>query len=490
MTDDAFKALVIDDSPTDSQTLAYLLSKRLQIQAEIANDGIEGLDQLSSRRFDIVFLDLQMPLLSGVDVLREIRAAPSTAALPVVVISSNTDAATVRSLVQLGIFDFVVKPFNAELIVKRFSEKFAPLRARPEVPGAITLPADLTVRDASKVALLIADDDAKFRHFFVSMLGREYQVLEASNGAQALAIALKYLPEFVCASTQLGVFNRDRLADKLRATPSLRGVKIIAIDAEGAGSALDRKRYDGQVRRTFAQAPFKAALEALLAGNLPEAAKFNGESALYTALVSATEQAFGMMMSTEIAVLEPSAQIALGQAATYGFINMFSYSESQGLTVNFSCAQSSIIAMATRMLQMNEAEAAQNLEMAQSTLAETLNIVGGRIKQTLEEQGRRFLLGLPKVEESDRSAGAAGRSDACKANFAAGENIRFSLEVWTRPLSVSKVDCAGLASGATLAAPIDISSGARWEAGTILTADTIGELQAMGAKEVAIFEPL
>jgi hypothetical protein len=197
-----------------------------------------------------------------------------------------------------------------------------------------------------------------------------------------------------------------------------------------------------------------------------------------------------MMMSTEIAVLEPSAQIALGQAATYGFINMFSYSESQGLTVNFSCAQSSIIAMATRMLQMNEAEAAQNLEMAQSTLAETLNIVGGRIKQTLEEQGRRFLLGLPKVEESDRSAGAAGRSDACKANFAAGENIRFSLEVWTRPLSVSKVDCAGLASGATLAAPIDISSGARWEAGTILTADTIGELQAMGAKEVAIFEPL
>lgn len=490
MTDDAFKALVIDDSPTDSQTLAYLLSKRLQIQTEIASDGIEGLDQLSSRRFDIVFLDLQMPLLSGVDVLREIRAAQSTSALPVVVISSNTDAATVRSLVQLGIFDFVVKPFNAELIVKRFSEKFAPLRTRPEVPGAITLPADLTVRDASKLALLIADDDAKFRHFFVSMMEQEYQVLEASNGAQALAIALKYLPELVCASTQLGVFNRDRLADKLRATPGLRGVKIIAIDAEGAGSVLDRKRYDGQVRRTFAQAQFKAALEPLLAGNLPEPAKDNGQSALYTALVSATEQAFGMMMSSAIAVLEPSAQITLGQAATYGFIEMFSHSESKCLTVNFSCAQSCIIAMATRMLQMDEAEAVQNLEMAQSTLAETINIVGGRIRQTLEEQGRRFLLGLPKFEASDRSAGAAGRRNACKANFEAGENIRFSLEVWTRPSSVSKVDCAGLTNGATLAAPIDISSGKRWDAGTILTADAIGELQATGAKEVAIFEPL
>ena len=490
MTDDAFKALVIDDSPTDSQTLAYLLSKRLQIHAEVANDGIEGLDQLSTRRFDIVFLDLQMPLLSGVDVLREIRAAPSTAALPVVVISSNTDAATVRSLLQLGIFDFVVKPFNAELIVKRFSEKFAPLRARPELPGAIALPDDLIVRDASKSVVLIADDDATFRRFFVSTLGRDTQVLEASNGAQALAIALKYLPEFVFASTKLGIFNRDRLADKLRATPSLRGVKIIAIDADGAGSALESKRYDAQVPRIFVPAPFKAALEPLLAGNFPEAAKGNGESALKAPLISATEQAFGMMMSTEIAVLEPSAQIDLGQAATYGFIEMFSYSEGKCVTVTFSCARSSIIAMATRMLLMDEAEAAQNLEMAQSTLAETLNMVGGRIKHTLEEEGRGFLLGLPKIEESDRSAGAAGRQDACKANFAAGENIRFSLAVWTRPLSASKVECANLTNGAALATPIDTSTGTRWEAGMILTAHTIGELQAMGAKEVDIFEPL
>ena len=57
-------------------------------------------------------------------------------------------------------------------------------------------------------------------------------------------------------------------------------------------------------------------------------------------------------------------------------------------------------------------------------------------------------------------------------------------------MSVNKVGCAGLTNGATLAAPIDISAGTRWEAGTILTADTIGELQAMGAKDVAIFEPL
>jgi len=490
MTDNALKALVIDDSPTDSQTLAYLLSKRLQTQAEVANDGLEGLDRLSSTSFDLVFLDVQMPVMNGLEVLREIRAAPSTAALPVIVISSNTDAATVRALLGLGIFDYVVKPYNAELIVKRFNEKFVPLRTRAELPSSIALPGEALVSEAGKPVLLIADDDANFRHFFASTLGVEYQLLEANNGAQALALAVKYLPSFVFASTKLGVFNRDHMADKLRATPSLRGVKIIAIDADGVGSALDPKRYDGQVRRTFVPAAFKAALEPLLGGSLPEPVQTKGESALQTALVSATEQVFGMMMSTEIAVLDGASKIDLGQDATYGFIEMFNYAESKCLTLTFSCPQNCIVSMATRMLLMDEAEAAQSLDLAQSSLAETLNMVGGRIKHTLEEEGRNFLLGLPKVETTDRSAGAPGRQAACKASFAAGENIKFSLEVWTRPLSTSKAECASLPHGAALATAIDVDAEKRWEAGTILSAEIITELQAMGLKEVDIFEPL
>lgn len=54
----------------------------------------------------------------------------------------------------------------------------------------------------------------------------------------------------------------------------------------------------------------------------------------------------------------------------------------------------------------------------------------------------------------------------------------------------SKVACANLTNGAALATPIDTNTGTRWEAGMILTADTIGQLQAMGAKEVDIFERL
>ena len=101
MPDGTRKALIIDDSPTDAQTLSYLLSKRLQTRVEIANDGLEGLDKLATGHFDLAFLDIQMPVMNGVEVLREIRASPNTAELPVIVISSNSDAQTVRSLLEL-----------------------------------------------------------------------------------------------------------------------------------------------------------------------------------------------------------------------------------------------------------------------------------------------------------------------------------------------------------------------------------------------------
>ena len=117
-------------------------------------------------------------------------------------------------------------------------------------------------------------------------------------------------------------------------------------------------------------------------------------------------------------------------------------------------------------------------------------MVGGRIKHTLEEEGRAFLLGLPKVETTDRSVGADGRQDPCRASFGAGDHIQFTLEVWSRPLSISKVDSKALANGAALATVINVDADRKWELGTILTPEIITEIQAIGLPEVDIFEPL
>ena len=166
MENEAIKALVIEDSKTDSQTLSYLLTKRLGCQVEIAEDGLEGLDKLSRNQFDVVFLDLVMPLMDGTEVLQQIRACPETSDLPVVVISGCATETMVRDVVRMGISDYVVKPLNTPEVIKRLSEIVAKIRVN-------LLPADQMgegVREDGQPVFLIADKDPNFRHFFMTTL--------------------------------------------------------------------------------------------------------------------------------------------------------------------------------------------------------------------------------------------------------------------------------------------------------------------------------
>jgi CheY-like chemotaxis protein len=135
MAESSLNALVIDDSPSDARILANILSTQLQTGVVIAKDGLEGLGKLSDGHFDLVFLDLFMPRMTGVEVLKKIREWPNTTNLPVIVISASNDAQTVQSLLGFKIFDYVIKPYNTELIVKRFTEKLATLRLRAERSG-------------------------------------------------------------------------------------------------------------------------------------------------------------------------------------------------------------------------------------------------------------------------------------------------------------------------------------------------------------------
>jgi hypothetical protein len=81
-----------------------------------------------------------------------------------------------RSLLELKIFDYVVKPYNSELIVKRFQERLLPRKVRPILPGEMPFRDEGNVRQSGTQVLMIADEKASFRHFFVSMLGAQYHV--------------------------------------------------------------------------------------------------------------------------------------------------------------------------------------------------------------------------------------------------------------------------------------------------------------------------
>jgi len=105
--------LLIDDQPLDLALTRQAL-KDCSIEHEIvsAGDGLEGLNQLGARRFDVVVLDLKMPKIDGFEVLAQMRTRPSLSDTPVIVVS-NSDLQVDRVRADaLGAVEYVHKALD------------------------------------------------------------------------------------------------------------------------------------------------------------------------------------------------------------------------------------------------------------------------------------------------------------------------------------------------------------------------------------------
>jgi DNA-binding NtrC family response regulator len=113
------RILVIDDEESIRDLLKdFLVAKGFQVA--VASDGESGLQLLKEDAFDIILLDLMMPGMSGLDVLRERSARKID--IPSIVITAHATVQTAVEAVKLGAFEYITKPFNLEelyLVIKK-----------------------------------------------------------------------------------------------------------------------------------------------------------------------------------------------------------------------------------------------------------------------------------------------------------------------------------------------------------------------------------
>jgi two-component system response regulator len=110
--------LLVEDSAADREFALRALQKHeLMPRVAVAEDGVIALDLLhgaEALRPRVVLLDLQMPRLGGIEVLRRLRADERTCLLPVVVLSSSSEERDLSECYQLGVNSYVVKPGDFE----------------------------------------------------------------------------------------------------------------------------------------------------------------------------------------------------------------------------------------------------------------------------------------------------------------------------------------------------------------------------------------
>jgi two-component system chemotaxis response regulator CheY len=109
------KILIADDLPMMRTILKNLLSQ-LQVSCECleASDGIEALRCMAHTKVDLVFLDWKMPNLSGIELLKKVRAVKVN--IPVIMITGESGSASVKEAMRAGITDYIVKPVTKEIL--------------------------------------------------------------------------------------------------------------------------------------------------------------------------------------------------------------------------------------------------------------------------------------------------------------------------------------------------------------------------------------
>jgi two-component system response regulator len=125
--------LIVEDTPEDLElTLRALRKANLTNRIRVAHDGAEAIDFIfcegayGARKIDnrpkVILLDLKLPKVDGIEVLRRVKADPRTKDIPVVVLTSSKEQKDVVDSYQLGVNSYIVKPVNFERFTSAVQE--------------------------------------------------------------------------------------------------------------------------------------------------------------------------------------------------------------------------------------------------------------------------------------------------------------------------------------------------------------------------------
>lgn len=160
--------LVVEDEETLAESLRYNLMRE-GYEVTVADDGRAALDAFRAKAADLVVLDLMLPGLGGLDVLRRLRAASE---VPVVVVTAKDSEADVVAGLELGADDYVIKPFSMRELMSRIG---ANLRRAARRVG----PGDSLVLEGGPVAMDVDRHEVRVKGELVEFRPKEFELLEA-----------------------------------------------------------------------------------------------------------------------------------------------------------------------------------------------------------------------------------------------------------------------------------------------------------------------
>jgi len=124
MADKNMKFLIVDDFSTMRRIIRNLLKELEFTNADEAEDGVAALAKLRGGNFDFVVSDWNMPNMTGIELLKAIRADDTLKHLPVLMVTAEAKKENIIAAAQAGASGYVVKPFTAAVLEEKLNKIF------------------------------------------------------------------------------------------------------------------------------------------------------------------------------------------------------------------------------------------------------------------------------------------------------------------------------------------------------------------------------
>jgi PAS domain S-box-containing protein len=148
------RVLVAEDTPTSQLVIGTMLQKMGHL-VQVVSDGSEAVEAASSRTFDLVLMDLQMPMLDGFEATRRIRLLPAPFGdVPIVALTAQVLADTIAKTIEMGMNGHLAKPINMDRLraaLQQWARQPAPAADRTSAATSTSPPSHTDTRTADDV---------------------------------------------------------------------------------------------------------------------------------------------------------------------------------------------------------------------------------------------------------------------------------------------------------------------------------------------------
>jgi len=244
--------LVADDNEMNREMLCRRLEKQGYTVASVC-DGQEALELMAIEDFDLILLDIMMPILDGYSVLERMNNDPKLRLIPVIVLTAENDASNIIRCIELGANDYLVKPFDMVALRNRIARCLLHKRVREDIAG------ELNWEGEGVPDILIVEDDEMSRELLEKRVARSgYHVTAVSDGEAAIKAVNERHVDLVLLDIMMPGMSGIDVLEAIRKNTDLNNVQVIMISALDDNESIEKCMQMGA--EDFITKPFNALI--------------------------------------------------------------------------------------------------------------------------------------------------------------------------------------------------------------------------------------